>query len=70
MTSKNGLNLLIVASVEFRLAIEKKVPDKKDNGITIKFVTAAKLSNLSAHNPAINPMHAKSKDPSNAKIKI
>ena len=44
------------------LFIEKKVPDKNDNG-TIKFVTAAILSNFSAQRPAIKPSAASKQEP-------
>ena len=50
--------------------IEKKVPDKKESGTITKFVTAAKLSNFSDHNPAIKPSEASSDDPRIAKTNI
>ena len=45
------------------LFIEKNVPDKNDNGTTIKFVTAAMLSNFSAQRPAIKPSAASKQEP-------
>ena len=44
------------------------MPDKNDNGTTTKFVTAAILSNFSAHKPAINPREDRKHEPSVANV--
>ena len=47
------------------------MPDKKDNGTIMKFVTVAMLSNFSAHKPAIIPIFPKMKEDKRVKeIKV